>query len=143
MAMRALRDHGLDRRGWTFAFNHAKRQLGVCRYTQKRIELSLHFVKANDALAVRDTILHEVAHALAGAEAGHGPAWKAACMRIGAKPQRLDFEAVMPQGRWQATCPACGYRYQRHRRPTAGSTYHCRTCGADKGPLIFASSMPS
>ena len=36
---------------------------------------------------VRDTILHEIAHALAGAKARHGPAWKAIAKRLGATPK--------------------------------------------------------
>lgn len=137
MAKRAMSEHSLDAQGWTFGFNHAKRQLGVCRYASKRIELSLHFVKANGRDAVLDTILHEIAHALAGPSAGHGPAWKAACLRVGAKPERLDRESTMPTGKWRATCPGCQYVYHRHRRPTSGSSYHCRTCGAERGSLIF------
>ena len=34
-----------------------------------------------------DTILHEIAHAIAGANAGHGPVWKAVAKRIGAAPR--------------------------------------------------------
>ena len=34
-----------------------------------------------------DTILHEIAHAIAGVEAGHGPAWKAVAQRLGATPR--------------------------------------------------------
>ena len=37
-----------------------------------------------DPREVRDTILHEIAHALAGAKAKHGPAWKAIARRLGA-----------------------------------------------------------
>ena len=36
---------------------------------------------------VKDTILHEIAHALAVARAGHGPAWKTVARRIGATPK--------------------------------------------------------
>lgn len=34
-------------------------------------------------LQVAGTTIHELAHALAGFEAGHGPEWKAACARLG------------------------------------------------------------
>lgn len=47
-----------------------------------------HVLKASDA-DVLDVILHEIAHFVAGAEAGHGPAWKRACLRVGARPERL------------------------------------------------------
>ena len=67
-----MAEHGLTAGGWSFAFNRRKRSLGICNYTGKRIELSSAFVARNDEAAVRDTILHEIAHALAGQKAGHG-----------------------------------------------------------------------
>jgi len=122
---------------WGFGFNRRKRSLGLCRYGEHRIELSAHFVHANDEAAVRDTILHEIAHALAGPEAGHGSRWKSICRRIGAVPERCDRSAQMPTGRWLATCPACGHMYTRHRRPLKGRQYMCRTCGPEQGRIEF------
>ena len=135
LALQLMRQHGLH--DWAFAFNHARRNLGICRYDTKRIELSRHFVQANDQAAIRDTILHEIAHALAGHRAGHGPKWKAICRQIGAKPQRLDREATMPAGRWQAICPGCKQVMHRHRRPMRGRVYVCRRCGSKRGKLIW------
>lgn len=121
--------------GWSFRFNHAKRMLGVCRFHEKRIELSRHFVEANSREAVEDTILHEIAHALAGPKAGHGPKWKAVCQQIGAKPERLDHTSTMPAGRWVATCSNCGLKHRRHRRPLRERTYICSKCGPKLGKL--------
>lgn len=136
-----MQTHGLT--GWSFGFNRAKRQLGVCRFAAKRIELSAHFVSANDEAAVRDTLLHEIAHALAGREAGHGPRWKAICAELGCKPERLDHEAVMPEGRWRAKCPSCSEAFHRHRRPMRGRTYACRRCGPRRGKLRFETKPAS
>ncbi len=124
-------------RGWVFCYNRGKRTLGMCDYTRRRIELSRYFVAHNDEAAVRDTILHEIAHALAGERAGHGPRWRAVCERIGAVPERLDHTAVMPKGHWEATCPGCGAIHRRFRRPLLGRTYICRSCGVHKGTLQF------
>jgi SprT protein len=135
LAKSLMAQHRLRR--WTFVYNRGKRTLGLCDYTRKRIELSMYFVAHNDQAAVRDTILHEIAHALAGRRAGHGPAWRAACQRIGAKPQRLDHEAVMPKGHWVAVCPSCGNRHTRFRRPLLGRQYVCSPCGPDLGKLSF------
>ncbi|BAM05276.1 SprT family zinc-dependent metalloprotease [Phycisphaera mikurensis] len=150
LAERLMREHGLlpgagqprTRKHWTFGFNNRKRCLGLCRFDAKRIELSAAFVQRNDEPAVRDTVLHEIAHALAGARAGHGQAWRDACVRVGAKPERLDREADMPEGRWRAVCPGCGQVHTRHRRPARGARYHCRACGAARGPLVFAAGAP-
>src|SRR5262249_46833618 len=125
-------------REWSFAFNWRKRSLGVCYYERKRIELSRHYVARNDEASIRDTILHEIAHALAGRKAGHGAAWKAICLAIGATPARCDATAAMPAGRWRATCPSCRHTYTRHRRPQRQTTYACRKCGRERGRIVFA-----
>jgi len=135
LALQLMRAHGLD--DWTFGFNRRKRSLGLCYYQRKRIELSVHFVVANDAAEVRDTLLHEIAHAMAGQAAGHGPRWKAICEKIGARPQRLDVHAVMPRGKWHATCPGCGKRFTRHRRPQRDRDYACVQCGPQLGAVRF------
>ena len=52
---------------WQFGWDRAKRRLGVCRLLEKSITISIHFVRANleTPHEIRDTILHEIAHALA------------------------------------------------------------------------------
>ena len=42
---------------------------------------------------VTEVILHEIAHALAGPEAGHGPEWKAIAIRLGARPRSRTPES--------------------------------------------------
>ena len=87
LARRLLAEHGLT--GWTFAFNRRKRSLGLCRYGERRIELSVHLVDLNSDEEVLDTLLHEIAHALCGPKAGHGAGWRARCLELGARPERL------------------------------------------------------
>jgi hypothetical protein len=102
----ALREHGLTDSGWTGGLDRAARRFGVCRGKQKRITLSLALVRLNEEDEVRDTVLHEIAHALAleefGVNCGHDDRWKAICVRIGARPSRcFDGEEVrMPKGTW-------------------------------------------
>src|SRR5215210_5656070 len=82
-----MRQHGLLDAGWTFAFDHARRRFGKCDYTHRQITLSRTLALLNNLDEVRDTILHEIAHALCP-DAGHGARWRATCRRIGAKPER-------------------------------------------------------
>jgi len=96
LARELLTAHGLT--GWSFSFNRSRVNMGVCKYGPRTIELSTFFVERNTDEAIRDTLLHEIAHAVAGRGAGHGPPWKAMCLRVGARPERLSFEAVMPLG---------------------------------------------
>lgn len=77
--------HGLEE--WTLGFIAARRKLGECRSLHRRIALSRHHAVIASRELVTDTILHEIAHALAGPEAGHGPAWKVIARRIGATPR--------------------------------------------------------
>jgi predicted SprT family Zn-dependent metalloprotease len=126
--------HGL--RGWAFGFNRRKRALGLCLHTQKRIELSIYFVDGNGEEEVRDTILHEIAHALVGPEHAHDSVWKAKAVEIGARPTRCG-EAEMPEGRWKASCTGCGKGYSRHRRPKRLHGWFCRGCGPVRGSLTW------
>src|SRR3979411_379819 len=58
---------------WQFGFNRRKRAFGLCRFphgvSPGRIELSVYAIECNSEDELRDTILHEIAHALAGEEA--------------------------------------------------------------------------
>lgn len=101
-----------------------------------RIELSAAFVRANDEGEVRDTLLHEIAHALVGPERGHDAAWAAACRRLGCRPDRLNGTAAEPPGRYRAVCPRCGTSIAYYRRPRAAALA-CRGCGPAAGPLTF------
>src|SRR5580704_1150694 len=89
-AHRLISLHELDE--WEFGINTNVRRAGVCYYptknTRGRIELSSHFAERNSDEMIRDTILHEIAHALVGPGHGHDAVWQAKCVEIGAKPER-------------------------------------------------------
>ncbi len=136
LALHLLAAHRLS--DWSFAFNRSKRQMGCCLYGPKTILLSRHFVERNSWTLIRDTLLHEIAHALVGPGHGHDSAWKAMCLRVGAKPERLSNEPDMPQGRWQATCNSCGTRHHKHRKPKRMKGWFCRRCGPDRGALVWS-----
>jgi predicted SprT family Zn-dependent metalloprotease len=134
-----MSEHGiLD---WSFAFNRRRRSLGLCYYELRRIELSAPYVVRNEVESVRDTILHEIAHALAGKDAGHGPKWKAIAARIGATPKRCDDRADMPKGRWHARCPSCAREFHRFRRPNRRAKYSCAKCGPSRGSITFCMAL--
>ena len=59
---------------WTFAFDHARTRAGLCNYAAKRISVSRLLAARYDDDEIHQVLLHEVAHALAGPDAGHGPA---------------------------------------------------------------------
>lgn len=122
---RALLDqHGLH--DWELVFDRAKRRAGICRETTRQIGLSAPLTALHSEDEVRDTILHEVAHALVGARHGHDRVWKATARRIGCSGERcLSPEAPGVDGAWVGLCGA-GHRVTRHRRPERPLT--CRLC---------------
>lgn len=119
--------HGLRQKGWSFELDSAKRRFGVCRHGSKRIGLSRPLTELNDVEKVKDTILHEIAHALVGVGHGHDSVWKAKCVEIGAKPERCysseDTQTVA--GRYKAVCGSCGEVYMRHKKTPRGKRYAC------------------
>jgi SprT protein len=102
---------------WSFRFDHSKVRFGKCNYGRKQISLSRHLVELNSEAEVRETILHEIAHALAPRGAGHGPKWQRVAQSIGCTAKRCYGEEVArPKPRFKGTCPACRQVVFRHRR---------------------------
>ena len=75
MAEDLLEHHGLQ--GWTVAYDGAKRRAGICRFGPKVLGLSAPLTALHSEAEVRDTILHEIAHAIAGPRHGHDATWRA------------------------------------------------------------------
>jgi predicted SprT family Zn-dependent metalloprotease len=102
---------------WSFKFDRSKICFGKCYYSRKQISLSRYLVELNDDAEVRDTILHEIAHALAPRGAGHGPAWRSVAVSIGCNGTRCyGAEVVRPKPKYMGTCPSCKLVIYRHRR---------------------------
>jgi predicted SprT family Zn-dependent metalloprotease len=135
IARQELVRHGLQ--GWSFGFSNTKRRLGVCKYRTKRIEIAEYYALNSSRESVLDTLLHEIAHAIAGAAARHGPKWKAVAIRLGATPRACEnsAEVAMQPGDWQAKCPACNRVIHRYKRPMSLTGYRCG-CPAHP-PLTF------
>jgi predicted SprT family Zn-dependent metalloprotease len=75
---------------WRLSLDNAKRRAGFCRLHDKTISISRLHIKNNNASIIRDTLLHEYAHAIAFEnyhEYGHGIFWKKVALTIGAIPQ--------------------------------------------------------
>ncbi|MGV8881720.1 MAG: SprT-like domain-containing protein [Rhodoglobus sp.] len=111
---------------WTFAFDNAKRRAGLCNYTTKRISVSRYLAGRYEDDEIHQILLHEVAHAMAGPKAGHGPRWKAIGKEIGYEGKRLHDGAIAEEhASWVGHCPA-GHEFFRYRAPTRMSA--CAKC---------------
>ena len=112
---------------WTFAFDNAKKRAGLCNYTVRRITVSRYLAARYEDDEVHQILLHEVAHALAGPRAGHGPKWKAIADSLGYDGKRThDGEIADELAPWVGVCPA-GHTHFRYRKPTRA--FACGLCG--------------
>lgn len=134
LARTLMNQHGLH--AVPFGFGRGKTRIGVTRFRGGQVDsigLSSYWTEAMDETEVTDTILHEIAHALAGHKAGHGPAWRAQARAVGARPQRCaapSAEAKEVMGKiappsWVGTC-AKGHVKTMHRAP--GRVRSCGKC---------------
>lgn len=128
-----MKEHGIWDKGWRFEWDNAMRRFGVCNYRKRTIGLSKNLVSLNDVEQVKDTILHEIAHAIAGNQAGHGWEWKRECVRIGARPERCytTENTTVPQMKYYAVCKACGKEHQRQK--ALKKTIKRISCNCQKG----------
>jgi hypothetical protein len=124
LALELMDKYGLLDSGWYFEFDQAKRRFGCCNYRIKKITLSAPLTELRDESFVRNTILHEIAHALVGGRNGHNHIWKAKAIEIGCNGDRCSSDAHI-QGKWVGTCPN-GHVKHRHRKPSGSIS--CGTC---------------
>jgi len=125
-----LIEHGLRAVGWIFQLDNAKERIGQCNHDKKLITYSIHYLREPEEF-IRDTVLHEIAHALVGYEHGHDYVWQQKCVEIGAKPERLANEnelATKITPNYVIKCENCGWSVTRlrMRRRNFGST--CPEC---------------
>lgn len=111
---------------WSFGFDAAKTRAGLCNYTDRRITVSRHLAARYEDDEIHQVLLHEVAHAIAGSGAGHGPRWKKVAADLGYEGKRLHDGAIAGDlAPWVGTCPA-GHVHYRYRRP--GRALACGKC---------------
>jgi predicted SprT family Zn-dependent metalloprotease len=139
LALQHMEAQGLLAGGWTFTFNNATRCFGICQVGFKagvrfrRIGLSRSLTRLNTEAHVLDTILHEVAHALVGVEANHGPLWQARARLLGATPEACyEAKEVRMPYRWEGVCTKCQTVRARVMRPRK-TIQSCGKCS----PRVF------
>lgn len=124
MSDKFLQKVGLYQKGWRTVFTKSNQYIGRCWHDSKRIELSLVHLNTRSEADLNDTIIHEVAHALVGHDAAHGPVWRDKCIELGlSNPQPCGGYVDLNKGRAiqpsetkpkrqfhrvDKTCPVCG-----------------------------------
>ncbi|GGO67071.1 hypothetical protein GCM10010910_28030 [Microbacterium nanhaiense] len=120
---------------WTFAFDNAKKRAGACHFAQRRISVSRYLAARFEDDDVHQTLLHEVAHAIAGPAAGHGPAWKKIARELGYVGGATHaLETATELAPWVGVCPN-GHLAYRHRRPSRPSS--CARCSRTFDPALL------
>lgn len=123
--------HGLHE--WKLGYvDHRGKVLGTTTHASRTIALSAAHMVTIGAAERRDTVLHEIAHALMPSHEGHGWRWQAKAREIGASPTRTtDAEQALEESaKVIGTCPM-GHTYGRSRMPT--KRYACGKPGHPAG----------
>lgn len=119
--------------------NRMTRTLGRChqrRYMNKytfTLTFNLRYIQENldNGDVIKYTILHEIAHALAGAEHHHDNVWKAICKSIGGNGERLasgiKHSYIKPKQYYTYKCSLCGHLFKRQRQIDI-TRYVCGNC---------------
>ena len=130
LAADLMQQHKLPRE-WSFGFDRSKVRFGKCDYGKKRISLSRYLVEANGIAAVRETILHEIAHALCATRRRARSVWRSLALSIGCNGSRCyGSEVARPKPKFRGTCPGCRRVIYRHRRTAIA----CGQCAPTYNP---------
>lgn len=129
LANELLKLHNLV--GWEFEFDNSKHRFGCCHCSEKKISLSRNLVLLNDEAKVKDTILHEIAHALLPSKYHHNFLWKEKCIEIGCAPKRCydNKDVNVPKGCYVLYCPNCKNEHRQFKHPHEGVA--CGKCCKD------------
>ena len=124
LATELMDAHGLV--GWRIKLDHARRRAGQCDFTNKTISLSRLYVRRADIDHIRDTILHEIAHALVGPRHGHDAVWRQKAREIGCTAERCH-SLSFARARWVMTCPNGCFSVERHRKKSGLVCASCKS----------------
>ena len=97
--------------------------LGRCQFSSvPRLIFNVPYVKYciehGELDEFKTTVLHEIAHVLAGKGHHHDSVWKEKAKEIGLEnPQRLSKTTYKIPNKWKVTCIHCGETYEAPRKP--------------------------
>lgn len=128
MIRKLMLDHGLY--GWNFKWDNAARRFGQCDYSTHTISMSRRLTIQRTEDAVRNTALHEIAHALTPGH-GHDAVWRRKAISIGCNGKRCSDDPVTVKPNWYGVCPNGHRAAERLRRPKANARpMSCGKCSS-------------
>ena len=134
LADRLLNEHELFEKGWSFSFDRAKRRAGSCKFSKKEITLAKAYAEQEDFKEIKNTILHEIAHALVGPKHGHNEIWRQKALEIGCDAERCHY-VVFSKPKYKLTCINRCFEVARYR--VNQNFLHSRICSKCKGKLLI------
>ena len=99
---------------------------GITLFSDRTISLSVPFCMVSEREKIEDTVLHEIAHAMAGIRAGHGLQWWVVAREIGCDATKCTSAPLPPK--WIGEC-GCGNQWKLQKAPS--KSYRrgkCRKC---------------
>jgi predicted SprT family Zn-dependent metalloprotease len=128
LANELMEKHGLIQNGYQLGLTQM-RPLGECNNTQKQILLNIDYVLLNESFLIKDTILHEIAHALTPGH-HHDLVWKRKAIEIGSTGKRLKDRknVIIPKRNYTITCPVCQYSHQAYKLTRQMQDSSCGYC---------------
>ena len=114
LADKLLDEHGLIEKGWRFSFDRAKRRAGSCKFSKKEITIAKAYAEQQEGMEIKNTILHEIAHALVGSQHGHSQIWRKKAKEIGCDASRCHH-IVFSKPKYVLTCYNRCFEVSRYR----------------------------
>lgn len=119
LARTHMDQHGLE--GWFIKIVNVFGVAGRCVYSRRTLEFNAKWCAVASDLDVKNTVLHEIAHALVGPGRGHDYIWHARFLSIGGNGEtRASDHGLNATKRFVVQCvDGCenlGYRQRRDPR---------------------------
>lgn len=120
--------HNLE--GWRFEFDRAKTRCGCTNYGSKVISISKYYIDDPlvDDADIMNTVLHEIAHVIAGYEAGHNQRWRMIAQSIGCDGQVCNNGWSGAPYKYRITCHCGMVHARRHVIQTRLRRKRCVSC---------------
>jgi len=103
-----------------FRWGNMKRGYGYYYFNKgkEEIVMSKPLTLLNSEYSFKNSLLHEISHALVGHANGHNIVWRRMAHRLGCDGKRCYSELKIPKGKYVYKCPKCKTRYHLYRQLT-------------------------
>ncbi len=129
LAKKLMAQHNLS--GWDFQFDNGSKRAGCCNYRKKLISLAYEYARYASVKDIKNTLLHEIAHALVGSEHNHDAIWKAKAIEIGCSGERCHDVQFTPPKYIMKCQNNCWVTTADRRRQN-------KVCGCCSGEIIYS-----